>query len=551
MMTSTLAKRLRYVGVAAMLSLCGTRPAIAASTGCTVATLTALNVPNVTITSAGVVEASASAPEYCDVRGTVATDGEGAGPGSARFQARLPLDWNGKYLATGPGALGGTLQPLISAADAAMSLAKGYAFVTNDGGHTAGFFDASWALVAPGVPDSAKLADYYYRAAHQVTVATKALVKEYYGTSAIARSYFDGCSNAGRNGLMEAMRYPHDFDGIIAGAPYLDARAQLAFYKNAKAFLNAFIPPARLPAIDAAVKNSCDAADGVVDGLIQNPAKCSFDPDVLVPDTLSQAQADALKIYLRAVHDERGRQVFPQSSVSDLSGSGGFGGFVPWIQLGAPTDPSAAQPWGTLAPLGWQSADSIIRHIVELNSLFNSNMEWPETDGVITKDAVRRFDEATTAGNTDEIRALSRYVRRGGKLIMYHGYSDPVLSPFRTVQLYKELARRGGGWHTIQKDARLFMVPGMLHCNGGPGPNVFDTLTALENWVERGVAPRVIVAAHAINNNPALGVDRTMPLCTFPEQARYSGTGEVNDASNWSCSKGRSRRREFRRDDDE
>ena len=321
---------------------------------------------------------------------------------------------------------------------------------------------------------------------------------------------------------MEAMRYPHDFDGIIAGAPYVDARAQLAFYKNAKAFLNAFIPPARLPAIDAAVKNSCDAADGVVDGLIQNPAKCSFDPDMLVPDTLSQAQADALKIYLRAVHDERGRQVFPQSSVSDLSGSGGFGGFVPWIQLGAPTDPSAAQPWGTLAPLGWQSADSIIRHIVELNSLFNSNMEWPETDGVITKDALRRFDEATTAGNTDEIRALSRYLRRGGKLIMYHGYSDPVLSPFRTVQLYKELARRGGGWHTIQKDARLFMVPGMLHCNGGPGPNVFDTLTALENWVERGVAPRVIVAAHAINNNPALGVDRTMPLCTFPEQARYS-----------------------------
>ena len=322
---------------------------------------------------------------------------------------------------------------------------------------------------------------------------------------------------------MEAMRYPDDFDGIIAGAPYMDARALLAMYKNAKAFLNAFIPPTQLAAIDAAVKTSCDGADGVVDGLIQDPARCSFDPDELVPGTITQAQADALKIYLRAVRNERGRQVFPRSSVSDLSGSGGFGGFVPWIQLGPPVDPNAAQPWGNLGSFGWQSADSVIRHIVERSTLFNSNLEWPEIDGVVTNDAVRRFDAATEAGNTDQLRALSRYLRRGGKLILYHGYSDPLLSPFRTVQFYRKLARSHGGWRAIQKDARLFMVPGMLHCNGGPAPNAFDTLTALENWVEHGIAPRVIVAAHSINNNPALGIDRTMPLCTFPKQARDLG----------------------------
>jgi feruloyl esterase len=544
-MTSTSAKRLVSISILSLSFCAASAPAASAAT-CTTDALTAFGIPNTTITSANVVAATASTPEYCDVRGTVATDGEGAGPGSARFQARLPLAWNGKYLASAPGALGGTLQPLISASDFATSLARGYAFVTNDGGHTAGFFDASWALIATGVPDAAKLTDYFYRATHQVTVATKALVRAYYGTDTIARSYFDGCSNAARNGLIAAMRYPGEFDGIIAGAPYVDARAQLAMYKNAKAFLNAFIPPSLLPAIDAAVRSSCDAADGVADGLIQNPAKCAFEPDDLVPGTLTQAQADALKIYLRGVRDEHDRRVFPQSSVSDLSASGPLGGFVPWAQAGPPVNPVAAQPWGNLAPLGWQSADSVIRHIVEQYAAFNSNLEWPQDDGVIGKDALKRFDAATDAGNTDDLRALSRYLRRGGKLIMYHGYSDPVLSPFRTVQFYQQLAKRRGEGPDIQKHARLFMVPGMLHCAGGPGPNIFDTLTALENWVERRVAPRVIVAAHAINGNPALGIDRTMPLCPFPARARYLGSGDVNDAANWRCSR---RHGEPRRDD--
>lgn len=529
-------KQFGSVASAAVVALVTAGPVSAASPNCTVAALTALNVPNMTITAAVVVPPSAASPEYCDVRGTVATGGEGVDPGSAGFQARLPVEWNGKYLASGPGALGGSLQPIISATDAALSLVRGYAFVTNDGGHTAGFFDASWSLIAPGVPDTAKLADYYYRAAHQVTVATKELVKAFYGTDTITRAYFHGCSNGGRNGLMEAMRYPDDFDGIVAGAPYMDIRTQLSAYKNTKAFLNAFIPPAQLAAIDAAVRANCDGADAVVDGLIQNPAKCSFDPQTLVPGTLTQAQADAIGIYLRAVRDERGRLIFPGSSVSDLSGSGGFGGFVPFIQLGPPVDPFGAQPWGNLAPLHWRGADSVIRHMVALDPQFNSNLEWPQTDGVVARKAVKHFDRMTADGDTDEPRKLSRYIKKGGKLLLYHGFSDPVLSPFRTVMFYEDLARRRGGLKMLQEDVRLFMVPGMLHCNGGPGPNAFDTLTAIENWVERGIAPNTILATHYTNNNPALGVDRTMPLCKFPEQARYSGIGSVNEASSWTCS---------------
>jgi feruloyl esterase len=336
---------------------------------------------------------------------------------------------------------------------------------------------------------------------------------------------------------MEAMRYPDDFDGIIAGAPYLDIRVHLAGYKNAKAFLNAFIPPALLPAIDAAIKTNCDAADGVLDGLIQNPAKCSFDPDTLVPGTLTQAQADALEIFFRAVRDEDGDMVFPGSSVSDLSDNSGFGGFIPWAEFGPPLNPMAAQPWGNAAPLSWRAADGVIRYMVERDSNFNSNLGWPETEGIVAQEALKRFDRMTRLGATDEPKRLSRYVRQGKKLILYHGFGDQTLSPFGTTLFYERLAHHHGGYSEIQENARLFMAPGLLHCAGGPGPNAFETLTALEDWVERGVAPNTIIATHYVNNNPALGVDRTMPLCTFPEQARYSGSGNINDASNWTCPK--------------
>ena len=502
---------------------------------CTVAALSAFNVPDVTITSATSVAASGFDPEYCDVIGSVATHGEGAGPGDARFHAKLPATWNNRYLATGPGGVSGNFFPSMNPVDAAASIRKGYAFVTNDTGHESGFFDASWALISPGVPDKPKLVDYFYRAQHQVAVATKELVTMFYG-GPIERSYFDGCSNAGRNALKEAMRYPDDYDGIIAGAPYMDQRGnQIWGYKNAKAFLNAFIPPATLPAIDAAVKANCDGADGVADGLIQNPAMCSFDPDSLVPATLTQAQSDALNVFIRAVRDDRGRVLYPGSSISDLSDAGGFGGFIPWTELMPPVNPISAQPWGTAAPLTWQAADTVIRHLVVRDPSFNTNLDWPETDGVISREAVELFDRRTEAGDTDRADDLVPYLMRGKKVILYHGYDDQAVSPYRTIWFYQDLAAIFGGYRNVQKHARLFMLPGTQHCGGGPGPNSVDTLTALENWVEHGIAPEGIIATKYVNDNPARGVARTMPLCRFPEKARYHGVGDPNDAASWTC----------------
>ena len=501
---------------------------------CSVAVLSAFNVPDVTITSATAVAASGLDPEYCDVVGTVATQGEGAGPGQATFRAKLPAVWNNKYLASGPGGLGGVLDPSMNLVDLALSIRKGYAFVTNDAGHKGAPIDAAWALISPGVPNKPALIDHFYRAQHQVGLATKELVKSFYGASSIERSYFDGCSGGGRAALMEAMRYPDDYDGIIAEAPILDVGTISSQYKNAKAFLNAFIPPATVRAIDAAVTENCDSADGVVDGLIQNPAMCSFDPDSLVPQTLTQAQADALQIFIGPVRDDRGRLLHPGSSLSGLSAPGAVG-FFPWVESVPPVDPGAAQPWGAAAPLAWRIGDSTLRYLVLREPGFNTNLDWAETDGVLEREAARLLDKRTRLRDVDQAEKLLPFLRRGHKTILYHGYDDRAQTPYRTIWFYQELAELFGGYRNLQKHARLFMAPGRHHCGGGPGPNSFDTLTALEDWVERGIAPEGIIATKFVNDNPALGVARTMPLCKFPEKARYDGLGDPRDAASWTC----------------
>jgi len=220
--------------------------------------------------------------------------------------------------------------------------------------------------------------------------------------------------------------------------------------------------------------------------------------------------------------------------VSDLSGAGGIAlwtsGFVP------PIDFAAAEPWGDAgfapAPLTWQFVDHIAKFLVERDPTFNVRTFDVSLAGVVGDEALRLWDQRTEAGDGDVPASFEPFIKLGKKLLIYHGYSDPALPAFRTVKFYRDLEQAApGGYRDLQENVRLFMVPGMQHCGGGPGPNTFDTLTALENWVEHEEAPDVIIASHA-----TLGtVDRTMPLCKFPEQPRYSGVGDVHDAANWSC----------------
>jgi feruloyl esterase len=523
---------LQQFGMRFVLVLCLSAPlaVIPARAECNVPALNALNIPNLTVVSSTIVSAVAPNPAYCDVKGTVTTTSEGAEAGSANFEVILPQNWNGKFVFHGVGGLAGTLTSSANPADQAQFLVKGYATAITDTGHLVA--NPTWEYTAPRAPDMPKIVDYFYRAVHDVTIASKLLVKAYYHTETIRRSYFDGCSNGGKMGLIEATRFPADYDGIIAGSPWLDpVGTSLWSVKNIKALLEAYIPAAKFDAVAAAILKQCDKADGVADGLIQNPAKCAFDPSALVPETLTQAQANALKTIMSPVRDEQGKLIYPGASVGNL-------GQVNITVRGAtnyldapPSDPSSAKPWGdSTVPANWSLAQNILMKIgyADAGADMNNSLE---SNGVVKTEALNQVYSRLADDIPDDPAAFGDFFSKGGKLLIYHGYEDLIISPYSSIWFYEDLAQENGGYAKAQQHARLFMVPGMQHCVLGSGPNSFDTLTALENWTERGIAPDAIPATHSTNDV----VDRTMPLCKFPEAAHYKGTGDPKSAGSWSC----------------
>jgi feruloyl esterase len=499
----------------------------AAMPGCSLAALPAIS--GVTYKSATDNAATATAPEYCRVIGNVASPA--GNPNGDGFAVDLPASWNGRFLMGGGGGFTGSLNgPNITA------LSAGFAVSTTDTGHTGGV--ASFALTAPGVPATGAIIDYFYLAMHTVTAMSKQLIKDFYGTADIKYSYFQGCSTGGRQALMEAERYPDDFDGIIAGDAFMTHRLVLQQYKGEFDLLQppaAYITPAQLTTIDAAVYANCDAKDGVKDNLIQNPQACSFKPSQLLckgssvpPACLTAAQVDALSDYIAPI--KRGKElVIAGYPISDLGGSDGM---ALWFLGSTPTNFAGPEPWAS-APFSWGFADQTLKDFVYVDpgyNIFNFDLN---TEGQIGAAALALYDQKTEAGNADSAKAVNAYLAKGKKLLIYHGFSDGGLTPYPMIRFYKGLADEKGGYENLQRGARLFLVPGMHHCGGGPGPNVFDTLTPLQAWVEKGTPPDGIIASHT--NATTKAIDRTMPLCKFPEKAKYSGSGDVNLAANWSC----------------
>ncbi len=523
-----------------------------AATDCTAAALTALSVPNMTVAGASAVAASGGTPAFCRVTGSVMTNGEGAGPNQAGFQIDLPGFWNGKFLFLGGGGLDGTV---VLADGTPQELSKGYATASTNSGHLNS--DGTFGISAPGVPNRPGLVDYFYRARHEVGIAAKGLVRAFYNARKISYSYFDGCSNGGRQGLMEASRYPDDYDGIISGAPWMDALGtSLWEAKNIRALIKAYIPYSLFPQINAAILGQCDAADGVRDGLIQNPARCAFNPDSLVPSVLTHAQADAIKTIISSVTDSTGHLIYPGSPVSDLFGTYAFASVADDENSTPAPDPTAAQPWGSpplgltsTSPINWHLVYNIIDYLALYQPDNDLNSDAFEKNGVIST-SLRKFMYSNLKGDlADDPALVANFLNKGKKLILYHGYSNSIISPYRTVLFYKLLAGVTGGFDKLQTSARLFMVPGMGHCGGGSSPNTFgngaapagypvdpqhDVLSALENWVENGGPPASLIAAHFTGATPNV-IDRTMPLCPFPSEAHYNGRGDVNDAASWKC----------------
>jgi feruloyl esterase len=518
-----------YVVAAVLLSL-GLFPATLAAVDCTQSVIQAISPKNTTIVS---VTPQSDPVAYCDVLGYVTT--LHPWPNQVNFELTLPAEGNGRFLLIGNGGFGGGFSfPEVypDFEDLTLLTKAGFAIAFTDTGHQGSFLDGSWAL-----DDQAKQDDFLFRGVHVTAVAGKTISNRFYGRR--SRSYFAGCSDGGREALVEAERYPTDFDGIVAGDPALGA-VNPGFNWNQEhltAEADNYIPADKLALVDAAVLNSCDAADGVADGLIQDPRKCKFDPAGLLcssgdsSNCLTLGQVASLKAVYGGATRTDGRSVYSGFTKSDSAADGSWG---TWITGLVPPDaPGTAEPWSDpgLAPWQFLFQGQVLKFFVFGDPGYNS-LSFNINSSDLARAQIVMNRGGAEATNPD----LSAFEDRGGKLIIYHGWSDPAVTPLETVRYYQAVSQQQGALDRSGQFARLFMAPGMQHCIGtGPGPNIFDPLTPLIDWVEKNVEPKRIVAAHFQDNDPSTGVvTRTMPLCPYPEKAHFKG-GDVNQASNWSC----------------
>jgi feruloyl esterase len=464
-------------------------------------------------------------PAFCRVAAEVSPTADSA----IKLEVWLPASgWNGKYQGQGNGGFAGMIgYPALGAA-----IKRGYATAGTDTGHAGG--DAAWAL---GHPE--KVIDFGYRAIHEMTLKAKAIIEAFYGDHA-QRSYFASCSDGGREALMEARRFPQDYDGILAGAPanfWTHLLAGTMWVVQATTLDQAsYIPAGKLPAIGAAVLAACDALDGVTDGILNDPRQCHFDPATLLckgadsDSCLTAPQLTALQKIYAGPRDSAGHQLFPGYLPGAEEGPGGW---TPWITGSGPGH-------SLLFFFGTQYfTDMVYEQAGWDYKTFNVDQA--------TKLADSKTAQALNA--TDPHLELFR--ARGGKLIMYHGWGDAAIPAPNTIDYYNSVVATMGR-RKADSFLRLYMAPGMQHCGGGPGPNSFgqganyppydpehNIYTALEQWVEKGAAPSKIIATKYVSDvNPAQGVKMTRPLCPYPEVAKYRGTGDTNDAANFVCAAG-------------
>jgi feruloyl esterase len=492
--------------------------ACAAGTGCDA--VTKLNLPHTEITSAKVIAKGAypapagrggraggpnplytNLPSFCQVLATSRPTSDS----EIKIEVWLPVEgWNGSLEAVGNGAFGSN----IPTNNLAEGVTAGYAVVGTNTGH-----EGNSGEFAFGHPE--KLIDWGYRAVHEMIVASKAIVAADYGNAA-KYSYWNSCSTGGREGLIAAEYYPNDFDGLAVGdAANPMTRLQASTIYNNLAMNKdetTFMPKAKWDAYRQAVKAKCDAADGLKDGLINDPMSCKFDPKEMEckdgnrDDCLTTPQIAAVNKIVAGMKNPRtGEQLFPG-----------------W--------PVGANP----AWLGNKFGDKPEQVAIDTFRALFQSPDWDYHKMDFDKDIARSDDLGNPMLNAADETRLKALFAHGGKLFMYHGWNDPSITPMQAINYYSKAIAANGGTDKTYDSIRLFMVPGMNHCGGGEGPNVFDKMDVISSWVETGKAPNQIVAAHP---GPDGKPDRTRPLCPYPQVAKYKGTGSIDEAQNFTCAK--------------
>ena len=502
--------------------------------------MAALKLTNVTVTSAKSIAAGAfipppggglaasykDLPEFCRVEGVISPVADS----HIEFEVWLPAaGWNNRYLGVGNGGFAGS----INYAGLAAGVRTGYAVSSTDTGHKGGTTDAAWAL-----GHFEKIIDYGNRAVHETSDKSKAIIRAFYGSNA-KHNYFNGCSNGGRQALMEAQRYPADYDGIIAGAPANYLTHLVADFVGNMQALDAspatYMTAKQLQAVESAAVASCDLDDGVKDGVIGEPTKCKFDPAVLACKAgesggcLSEVQIAALRKVYEGARNSKGELIHPGYVVGGESGFGGWGLWITGLQQGKSLQHAFGQGF---------FGDMMFQDPAWDYKKFNFDGDMKKVD-----------DKMGPVFNAVDPN-LEKFKSRGGKLVMYHGWSDAAISPVNSVNYYNSVVAKMGK-KQAGEFVELYMVPGMQHCSGGPGVTEFggaapaatdaqhNMSVAVERWVENGTAPGEIIATkYKADGNPASGVLRTRPICPHPQVAKYKGSGSTDEASNFICAAG-------------
>jgi feruloyl esterase len=456
--------------------------------------------------------------------------------------------WNGRFQAVYNGGFSGAV-PYSSMAPA---LKLGYSTAATDTGHegTAAVWgnvllDASWA---PGHPE--KVIDFGYRGVHEMTVKAKAITQAFYGKGFV--SYWTGCSGGGRAGVMEAQRYPEDYDGILAGDPTIDFTHLIAggrFWEilSTEFDLSSYIPDAKVATIYNAVSQACSAyiekTQGFQNNVLTDPRECRFDPaSIQCPDgtdatsCLTGPQVEAVRKIYKGPGDLDGKPIYFGYMPGGELDPGGWGSNVTGLDPYTLCSPLSAT---TTCPGQWDYAESFFQSMVFDNTSWDFHT-WNYATDMPYTDNLREVGERLADVLNGENANLEPFKRHGGKLIHYHGWSDIGVSPLASIDYFERAQAAVKHGHGDPDDLgatrdfyRLFMIPGMHHCTGGPGTDTFDGLTPLVKWVEEGVAPESIVATHV--SSSAFPLSFTRPLCPYPEEGVYSGSGDPTEAANFVC----------------
>ena len=471
--------------------------------------LATFTLPNTTIESAVM---DATNPAICRV--TAVTTHPPAADKVKIWVAIPTSSWNGRFLGTGGGGFSGG-----SAGGVNQPVSLGYAAGSTDTGHEGG--GGGFALDARGRLNWQLIRDNAHVGIHEMTVTGKALTQAMYGT-APRYAYFNGCSTGGRQGLMEAQRYPEDYNGIVSGAPAINWSRFIPQELWGAIQINAVhnpIPACKLGAATAAAITACDGLDGVKDGVIENPTLCTYDPKPLVGTsagecgTFTQADVDLIRKFWEGPRREDGTFLWHGmargTDLSALNGSrgtplqpAGFGIAVDWLKYFLAQDPQL--DWNTVTPAAFERY-------------------WDQS--------VEQYSAVIGTDNPD----LTAFRDHGGKVIVWHGWSDQLITPLGTIDYYKRVQQQMGGPQKTAEVARLFMAPGVGHCGGGAGPSPSGQLDALLTWVEQGKAPETLTASRRDQTG---AVTRSRPLCRYPLVAKYKGTGSTDEAQNFVCSTG-------------